>query len=301
MITLNTNQGLVRIQTWEEVETAAGFTAVLDPKASPLKSILGSYAFPDRHPCGLSSCRTGHGMGYLVQTARGEVTNIGHQCGEKHFSVTFTRMAKAYERDLRAKEQREDLVALQHRVPELLDRIEAMKAGPTGATWIVRTLTGLKERTHGLPERVLARVNALVRARDGTLTVGREATPEEVAQLRARGQRVGPGPTYVDDVVGHLDGLAALYPQNDLRDLLVKRTSTYLQDLAGLDIATLPDKHRKTLAKDVLDIEPALAQAAEAIAQGQRLLTKANIGQLAEIAHSKEDRRQVLAFAGTLP
>ena len=37
-----------------------------------------------------------------------------------------------FERDLRAKEQREDLVSLQHRVPELLDRIEAMKAGAPG-------------------------------------------------------------------------------------------------------------------------------------------------------------------------
>ena len=138
----------------------------------------------------------------------------------------------------------------------------------------MRTLTGLKERTHGLPERVLARVNAPVRARDGTLTVGREATAAEVAQLRAQGQRIGPGPTYIDDVVGHLEGLAALYPRNDLHELLVKRSSNRLQELAGLDIATLPDKHRKTLAKDVLDIEPALTQAAEAIAQGQRLLTR---------------------------
>lgn len=301
MITFNTENGLVRIKSWAEVEESPGFTSVLDPKASPLKSILASYAFLDRHPCGLKSCRTGHGMGYVVQTVRGEVTNIGHQCGKKHFSVTFTRMAKAHDRDLRAQEQREALVALQHQVPGLLARIEAMREGPNGATWIARTLMTLKDRTNGLPERVIARLNALVRNRDGTLTVGREATAGEITRMRDQGQRIGPGPTYVDEVVGQLDGLACLYPQNDLRELLVKRSANHLQALVGLDIATLPDKHRKTLAKQVLDIEPALTQAAEAIAHGQRFLTKANIGKLAEIAHSKEDRRQVLAFASTLP
>lgn len=301
MITFNTENGLVRIKSWAEVEEVPSFTSVLDPRASPLKSILASYAFLDRHPCGLKSCRTGHGIGYVVQTVRGDVTNIGHQCGKKHFSVTFTRMAKAHDRDLRAQVQRELLVAFQHQAPELLARIETMREGPTGASWIARTLMALKDRTSGLPERVAARLNALVRSRDGTLTIGREATADEITRMRNQGKRIGPGPTYVDEVVGHLDGLACLYPQNDLRELLVKRSTHHLQTLVSLDVATVTDRHRRTLAKQVLDIEPALTQAAEAIAHGHRFLTKANIGKLAAIAHSREDRRQVLAFASTLP
>lgn len=301
MITLNTDQGLVRIQSWEEIETWPGFVAILDAKASPLKSILGNYAFPDYHPCGLKHCRTGHGKGYLVQTEQGAITNIGHRCGAKNFSVNFKQLTKTFHRDLRAKEQREELASLQLQVPAFLARIEAMKAGEGGGTWIKQTLAVLKDRTRGLPESVLAHLNGMVRRQNGAIMVAREATPAEIAQRRAQGLKVGPDPVYVDENKGHVEGLAALYPRNDLWTLLVQRSGNVIKALEVVDVATLPEKHRREMARAIQDIEPALTEASEAIAHGRRLLTRGNITQLAVLARSREDERQVLAFAQTLP
>jgi hypothetical protein len=301
MITLNTEQGLVRIQSWEEIETWPGFVAVLDDKASPLKSILGNYAFPDYHPCGLKHCRTGHGKGYLVQTEQGAITNIGHRCGAKNFSVNFNQLRKTFHRDLRAKEQREELASVQLQVPALLARIEAMKAGDGGGTWIKQTLAILKDRTRGLPESVQGQLNSMVRRQSGAIMVARDATPAEVAQRRAQGLKVGSDPQYVDEKKGHLEGLAALYPHNDLWTLLVQRSGNLIKALAVVDVAILPEKNRREMVRAIQDIEPALADAVEVIGYGRRLLTRANIAQLTVLARSREDERQILAFAQTLP
>jgi hypothetical protein len=301
MITLNTNQGLVRIQTWEEIEDTPGYTPVLDAKASPLKSILGNYAFADHHPCGLSHCRTGHGKGYLVQTEQGAITNIGHRCGAKNFSVNFKQLTKNYHRDLRAKEQREELTSLQLQAPALLARIEGLKAGDGGGNWIKQTLAVLKDRNRSLPEPVLGNLNGMVRRQNGAIMVGREATPAEIAQRRAQGLKVGPDPVYVDEEKGHLEGLAALYPLNDLWVLLVQRSGNVIKALEVMDVATLPEKHRREMVRAIQDIEPALADAVEVIGYCRRLLTQANIAQLAVLARSREEERQVLDFAQTLP
>lgn len=301
MITLNTDQGLVRIQTWEEIEDTPGYTPVLDAKASPLKSILGNYAFADHHPCGLSHCRTVHGKGYLVQTEQGAITNIGHRCGAKNFSVNFKQLTKNYHRDLRAKEQREELASLQLQAPALLGRIEGLKAGDGGGNWIKQTLALLRDRTRGLPESVQAHLNGMVRRQSGEIMVAREATPAEIAQRRAQGLKVGPDPQYVDENKGRLEGLAALYSRNDLWILLVQRSGNVIKALEVVDVATLPEKHRREMVRAIQDIGPALTEASEAIAHGRRLLTRSNIAQLAVLARSREDERQVLAFAQTLP
>src|SRR5579871_2045899 len=116
MITLTTETGLVRIEDWNDVLQRPGFTPNIDPDTVALKAIIGSYAFKTFIPCGLSSCHTPHGRGYLVQAVDGRLTNIGKDCGKKYFSVDFEQMVKIYDRDLRAKERREVLVAFQHQI-----------------------------------------------------------------------------------------------------------------------------------------------------------------------------------------
>jgi hypothetical protein len=301
MITLNTERGFVRIEHWEQVEELPGFDPMLNPLKSPLKQILGAYALPSKHPCGLSICRTGHLKGYVVQTEAGAVTNIGHQCGSRYFLVNFDLMAKAYDRDLRAQDQRDHLTAVQHQLPTISARLTAMKGGPDGANWIDRTLKVMRDPQHGLPRRVLTQVDAMARRRDPTLTKPRLATAAEIDMLTAQGQRVAPGTVYMDEVTGHLAGLAALYPENSLRKLLVDQLAEGLQTLGEVDVTTLTDTRRRDLAKWSLDIEPTLAAAQEAVAHGRRWLTQSNLEQLDAVTTTKEERRQFSAFIAALP
>ncbi|ASK18886.1 hypothetical protein [Halomonas sp. N3-2A] len=68
-----------------------------------LKFILQAYQFPEDQqiPCGISSCRTKHGRGFLVLTSDGLETNIGNRCGKKHLGADFD-----YERNRFNAEQR---------------------------------------------------------------------------------------------------------------------------------------------------------------------------------------------------
>jgi hypothetical protein len=296
MITLNTEKGLTRIATWEDVLTRPGFTVDIDPKTAVLKSIIGSYAFQTFIPCGLASCHTPHGRGYLVVTSDGRETNIGKDCGKKYFSVDFERLAKVYDRDLRSKERREALTELQHQIPGLKARILALKNGDNGANWIHRNLAPLRQ---GLPSPLPQMIQRMVRQRDGTLTRSRPATAEEMELMRAQGQRVTPGQT-IEESAGQLAGLAALYEENDLRELLVKRMEP-LDQVEASDVDTLPDKALRELAKWAATIEPTLAQAEAALAAGRRLLTQTNLRQLDPFLSGKEDRQALATYLQRLP
>jgi hypothetical protein len=261
-----------------------------------LKSIIGSYAFRTFVPCGLASCHTPHGRGYLVVTIDGRETNIGKDCGKKYFSVDFERLAKVYERDIRAKEHREALTTLQQQIPGLRARILALKEGDHGANWIHRNLAPLR---HGLPYPLPEMIQRMVRQRGGTLTRSRPATAEEVELMRAQGQRITRGQT-IEEPAGQLAGLAALYQENDLRELLVKRMEP-LDQVEAAEVDTLPDKTLRVLSKWATSIEPALIQAEAAIAAGHRLLTQENLRQLDQFLSSKEDRRALAAYLQRLP
>ncbi len=107
MITLNSDRGLVQIDSWTDIETRPGFVKDLDPTAHKLKSIIGRYVFSDRIRCGLSNCHTPHAKGYIVVTEDGHETNIGKDCGKTYFGVDFEILSGQFERDLAASQNRE--------------------------------------------------------------------------------------------------------------------------------------------------------------------------------------------------
>jgi hypothetical protein len=299
MITISLDKGYARIESWDEVLSRPGFKTDVDPKTTKLASIIGSYAFSTFQPCGLSSCHTPHGRGYLVVTSDGYETNIGSHCGKKYFSVDFERMAKVFDRDLRAQEQREALTAFQHQIPAVKARIQQLKEGEMGANWIRKKLVELSSPS-ALPTKITQLVARLAKLRNGALTISRLATPEELERFRAQGQPAKAGETYVEEPAGQLEGLAALYEENDLRELLVERMRP-MEVVEAADVEQLPDKARRELAKWVPSVEPTLAQAEAAIAAGRRLLTQSNLRQLAQFVESKEDRRALNAYLERLP
>lgn len=300
MITLNTDKGLVRLESWDAVLSRPGFKTDIDPRAVKLERIIGSYALFPFLPCGLTSCHRSHGKGYLVATSDGRETNIGKDCGKKYFEVAFERMAKAFDRDLRSKERREALVALQHRIPSIEERIAALMDGTCGAKWVNRYASHLVDPMKGLPPSVLTIVGGLVRRRNGALTQSRVAKAADLERMRAMGQRIQPGDNYVEEVIGQLDGVSALYKENDLRRLLVVDMAN-LAAVKALDVDGAKEKTLRDLAKWSEVIEPNLTQAAEVIAAGRRLLTQANLRQLLPLLSRREDRQGFNAFLAELP
>lgn len=305
MITLNSERGLVRIASWDDIESVPGFTADIDPKTVKLKEIIGSYTFDALIPCGLSTCHQPHGNGFLVAAADGRVTNIGRICGKRHFSVEFTQMSRVFLAAVRAQQSREFLGELKNQLPNIAAQVASFKAGERGAAWINTRINQLTGKSGSLPTPIVNAVRQAVRRGDGALMTQRAATKEEREALAAASDITGLDrrnriSDFVEVQVGQLDGFTALAPGNGLRDFL-GAIEPFLATLSEADIDSLPDKQLRELSKVGGELEPNLDRLRGVMAAGGRLLVKQNIQQLSQFAASRAESKLFELFLRDLP
>lgn len=306
MITLNSERGLVRIASWDDIESVPGFTADIDPKTVKLKEIIGSYTFDASIPCGLSTCHQPHGNGFLVSAADGIVTNIGRICGKKHFDVEFTQMSRVFLAAVRAQQNREFLGELRNRLPTITTEVATIKTELHGAAWINTRVNQLTGKSTALPMPIINAVRQAVRRGDGTLIIERAATKQEreersvavdVKGLEHLRRNV---PFVVEDRVGQLDGFPALAPGNGLREI-IGSIEPFLTSLSEADIESLPDKQLRELSKVGSELDANLGRLRNVVAAGRRLLTRQNIQQLSRFVTSSADSRLFATFLRDLP
>lgn len=305
MITLNSEKGLVRIESWDDIESRPGFTSDVDPKTVKLKEIIGSYTFDALIPCGLSTCHQPHGTGFLVVTEDGRETNIGRICGKRHFSVEFTQMSRVFLREIRAQQNREALWEIKHRLPTVAAEVSALKSEQYGASWIYARINQLAGRTTSLPLPIVNAVRQAIRRGDGALSIQRATTADERDVLAASTQVTGlsrgtRASAFVEEQVGQLDGFFALATGNGLREILGV-VEPFVSTLAEADIDSLSEKELRELSKVGAELDSNLQRLRAVIAAGRRLLTKANLSQLTQFATSRAESRLFESFLREMP
>ncbi|MEB1527544.1 hypothetical protein [Xanthomonas sp. WHRI 7945] len=306
MITLSNERGLVRIASWDDIESVPGFTADIDPKTVRLKEIIGSYTFDALIPCGLSTCHQPHGNGFLVAASDGRVTNIGRICGKRHFSVEFTQMSRIFLAAVRAQQNREFLGELRSRLPTITTEVATIKSEQHGAAWINTRVNQLTGKSTALPTPIINAVRQAVRRGNGILIIERAATKQEreerSAAVDVKGlEHLRRNVSFVvEDQVGQLDGFAALAPGNGLREILGE-IEPFLKGLSEADIESLPDKQLRELSKVGGELDANLDRLRAIVAAGRRLLTRQNIQQLMRFATSSAENRLFAMFLSDLP
>lgn len=272
MITLNSERGLVQIEDWADIESRPGFVKNLDPSAHRLKAIIGRYVFPEKIRCGLSNCHTPHAKGYIVVTEDGHETNIGKDCGKTYFGVDFEVLSRQFDEDLTAAQNRETLATFGFQLDEFEARIKELRAAECGADWVYKNTRALLSAGRGCPEEVVRRIERMIRSRNPEVTVERLATEEEVQEIEARERRTVRRPHYTVEPIGHISGLESLYPENDLRELLVMDLQTRTGEFRELSISTLTHAELRRWTKWITSVESTLARAEAAVASGRLLL-----------------------------
>ena len=305
MITLTTDKGLVRIESWDDIVTRPGFTIDIDPKSVKLQAIIGSYAFADYINCGLATCHQPHGKGYLVSTQDGRETNIGGVCGRTFFSVDFEQMRRTFDRDYAAMQRREHLWSLRHRLPNVIDEIASIKSGSHGATWMQLQIAQLIGTTGALPRSITKAVADAARS-NGTLVGQRELTKAERETRSAATDitgldRRGPIEQFVSESVGQLDGYTALSSENSLRSILVQNLDPFIRALADADIDSLSNKELSALYRESSDFDALLDRLRSVVVSGRRLLRQENLKQLTYFAKNPSEKRVLNAFLTGLP
>lgn len=282
MITINTAKGPFKVESWGDVLERPGFISNLDPNQHELNSVIGRYVFGDMVKCGLSNCHTLHARGYIVATKSGRETNIGKDCGKKYFGLDFDHMAKQFDMDMAAYENRDLLWSFSFQVEELEAKIAALRTADKGADWVNRNANALTNPGK-LPVAITRQISELVKQKSGKYTREREATDQEAENMEAMAGRKMERPLYVTDYEANIRGIEALYPENDLRELLIVQIFDELKAFKKLSIDELTNAQLTRWKKWATSVDLSLDKASESIAYGRVLLTRENLEPLSKL------------------
>lgn len=299
MITLGTECGLIKIDSWDDVLSRPGYRADVDPRTMKLHEVIGSYRFMATVPCGLSTCHQPHLEGYLVLAADGTVTNLGNICGNRYFGVRFSQLRRVHDAAVAAQNNRECLGALKNRLPGIVEEVRRLR---TTAEALNRSMDQARSE---FPSQVLARINEMNRLGSGRITVQRALTGEERDRAKAASDVLGMKKRAVsmfDDVeIGFLAGYEIFHQRNSLRALLVEGIEPLLAEVDAAVLHAMSDKALGSLAKRSADVEPLMQKLRNAIDVGHKLFVRQNLEQLAHIVTSPKDKKAVMRFAKSMP
>lgn len=296
MITLNSEQGLINIENWEDIESLPGFVPDLNPAEHKLDAIKGRYMFKDKIKCGLSNCHKPHAKGYIVATKIGLLTNIGKDCGKTYFGVDFETLSKKFDRDMTEFENRNTLCSFGFQVEELEKLILDLRKKPRGADWVHKKSRALLENGKGCPVVVIRQIDSMIKNGNNLLTLTREATEEEIGTLEAMQGRKISRPHIVDEPVAEISGIQALYPENDLRALLIIDLTENLDAFKELDIDSLSYEDLRRWTKWAGTVENKLEKARSALSYGDSLLTRDNLEPFLKVIPRGEESSMFRTF-----
>lgn len=288
MITLNSDKGLVKVEGWEEIQSLPGFISDLNPAEHKLESIIGRYAFKDKINCGLSNCHRPHGKGYIVKTQPGLLTNIGKDCGKTHFGVDFETLSRKFDRDVTEAQNRDLLWSFSLQIDDLEAKVADIRHRTHGADWINKKLSQL-QTPGSSPEEVRRKLSDMVKARSGSLSCPREATDSEIETREATQGRKIPRPYFIDEHVANIAGIEALYPENNLRGLLVLGLEENIKAFKEKEIDSLTYEDLRRWTKWVSSVEATLEKAAKALAHGNAFLSPANLEPFLKVLSKREE------------
>lgn len=291
MITLNTDQGLINYQNWEEIKGHPGFISDLNPQDQKLKTIIGRYLFKDMIKCGLSNCHTLHSKGYIITTEEGKSTNIGKDCGKKYFGVDFEDLSKKFDRDFTEKENRIRLESFRFQIEILEQTISDLHKKDHGADWVYKkTRPLLTYSSNDCPEVIVRRISSMLKTGTNILSIERESTQKEIEALEVSQGRKVQRPQYTEEPIAEISGIQALHSENDLKKILVFDLEENLKVFKSKNIDLLAYDDLRHWTKWVNGVESTLEKAEATVALGHALLSRRNLEPFNQILIKNDDK-----------
>lgn len=293
MIYIRTERGIEKLSDWSEIESLAGFQKNISIENHKLVEIISVYEFPETTPCGLNHCHTQHNKGYVVQTNKNVVTNIGHKCGQTHFGVVFDEFVKTFNAAVSEKINREQVQEFLDKLPELEQKIESLKTKGLGAKKYYKILLQFKTNNDCVPDVIRRKLLNMLKSNNSELVVEQEATEDEIAIEEASTGKKVQKPFIVERPLGRISGLQALADSNRPKKVFITDIETPLERIKSIDIESTSIDSLIKATKVIENIEKAVMTAKNAVKLYSRFCTRDNLRILIEIL---EDDRQVTQF-----
>jgi hypothetical protein len=133
---------LLRFGTYAEIEQRPSFEPEVNGRTAKPIGVVGVYDLPKRdwRPCGLSTCHTSHGKGYLVTFDYGTETLVGNECGAKNLGLEFEQLLSRAKYSHRVATDRAMVASIADRREALLEQVDVLLEKPRGGKWIYRRL-----------------------------------------------------------------------------------------------------------------------------------------------------------------
>lgn len=293
--TASVDKKLIHFNSYEEMAARPGFVNVVDPKQTQLQDAVGIYHLPhDAHiPCGLSDCRTKHGLGLLMVTSEGLETNIGNRCGVKKFGIRYQVIKnQAIAGDRRVGRRDKINTALANRLA-FHATIEHLLSQPRGARWLAKAKAQFEQL---IPSDASFQIRKMAREGAAGVFIARLRTEREMAiQRELHSSQRGNVERYVHEQVGTLNGLDTW--KTDLRELLIDELQMKMNELERVDVDELSDASLRDHAQWVDAIPSRIAQAERLIDEGAKFFQPSN---LRLVAHLSTPEREIRNLGGAI-
>lgn len=283
---------MLEIHSPSDFDSRERYTTSIDPKSSQLVAVLSPYRFKDKIHCGLTSCRTPHNFGYLILTADGRETNIGNDCGRKHFGKEFTTQRNIEEKKRKRLQQIQTLKNIHCNKEELLRRIADLGNRPYGVAWLLRSRISLPQ---AITPQLYHQLNARARRGDTEVSEIRERSDKEIKRL----QELNPGSKrdkwrYEATHVGTFTGLEGL--AFEASSVFVIGLEQKLRILLASDIDRLSGKELSVWVNWSNGIEHAFQQTEAALLSFGQFFQSANFKLLPHLTTDENLKRKLAAL-----
>lgn len=225
-----------------------------------------------------------------MKSSEGVISNIGKDCGKRHFGVDFDTLRKKFYKDRRQAQYRENIREFESRRPTIESEIENIISGD--ASQINNQLKQLSQL-----ESIRTFLQQISKTGDATVRVTRKATQEEFEDAQAQ---FGKGERYVQDEIGRLAGTQVL-PIGKLRELLIDNLKRPMSEYAALDVESATEYQLQKYSQWIDAVDSTLANARAAIISGRRFLTQSNLKCLVETLDTPEEIKDFRKFWRSLP
>jgi hypothetical protein len=268
------------VEKWDDMFTRANFSTDIDGSKVLLKKVLAPYRhLSPMQPCGLKNCRTPNANGYLIVAVDGRETNIGADCGRKHFP-DFHAQTVHIDRIVRERELRARAVEAKTDVDRVQAEIEDIRKRDRGADWLSRCLRGLKKVLCDIDPQLWVTIKR--RGATGQAEVN-EVRALSKAEAKARTNvirgidKTKKSVAFEEIRVGQFTGLEVLSPGLDLHKILVDNLGAAISRLRGCDPENDPIRVLRLLVQAHGDVGGQLRQAERAIDAGHEFFSESNM------------------------
>ncbi len=267
---------IIEISDWDQVTSRPNFMKDVDLKDQHLQKIIGSYNLKDARTCGIKSCHTGHNKGYIVVTECGMETNIGNCCGKKYFKIKFEDLTKIFSKNLDHEKRKLSLHNAKSKIPEWRQKADILKSGEQNINWAIELIRGIKDQSV-VGHFASTELKRMAAVPTNIVTTARHATQRESDIQELFDKRYPVAERTEIDIIGIIEHIDCLLPQNDLRQIFYVSVTRVLKALAKSEPALMSSPKMINLLSKVNNIESNLEYASERLDIARKFLVKENL------------------------